>query len=109
RCNSCRHCDEHAQLAHRVGSPFLLLGSHRLCNPIYGGLAVSSFARVEYPDDRHPDDCCRAVLEVMSAFGPYQTWARALHMSAFGGEADILMLKEKDRLATAFPKFDLMF
>src|SRR5262245_47202918 len=25
----------------------------------------------------------------MSAFGPKQTWPRALHMSAFGGKADI--------------------
>jgi len=25
----------------------------------------------------------------MSAFGPQQTWACALHMSAFGGEADM--------------------
>jgi hypothetical protein len=25
----------------------------------------------------------------MSAIGPKQTWARALHMSAFGGKADI--------------------
>jgi len=25
----------------------------------------------------------------MSAFGPKQTWASALHMSAFGGKADI--------------------
>ncbi len=26
---------------------------------------------------------------VMSAFGPKQTWPSALHMSAFGGKADI--------------------
>jgi hypothetical protein len=26
----------------------------------------------------------------MSAFGPKQTWAVALHMSAFGGKADIV-------------------
>ena len=25
----------------------------------------------------------------MSAFGPKQTWALALHMSAFGGKADM--------------------
>ena len=25
----------------------------------------------------------------MSAFGPERTWASALHMSAFGGKADI--------------------
>jgi hypothetical protein len=25
----------------------------------------------------------------MSAFGPKQTWAIALHMSAFGGKADM--------------------
>jgi hypothetical protein len=43
-------------LAHRVGSPLLLLGSYRLRNPVYGGFAVSSFARVEHPDDRHPDE-----------------------------------------------------
>src|SRR5215468_174282 len=66
-CNSCRHRDEHAQLAHRVGSPLLLLGSHRLRNSVYGGLAVSSFARVEHPDDRHPDERCRAVPEVTVA------------------------------------------
>ena len=34
------------------GRPLLLLGSHRLRNPVYGGLAVSSFARVEHPDDQ---------------------------------------------------------
>jgi hypothetical protein len=61
RCNSCRHRDEHAQLAHRMGSPLLLLGSHRLRTPVYGALAVSSFAHVEHPDDRDPDKCCRAV------------------------------------------------
>src|SRR5713101_10085718 len=33
-------------------------------NPVYGGLAVSSFARVEHPDDRHPDECCRSIPEV---------------------------------------------
>ncbi len=33
----------------------------------------------------------------MSAFGPKRTWARALHMSAFGGKADI---------AAAPPAFD---
>ena len=56
--------------------PFVVLGRDiwlatifALCdtaerNPVYGGLAVSSFARVEHPDDRHPDDCCRAVPEV---------------------------------------------
>src|SRR5262249_11966852 len=27
-------------------------------------LPVSSFARVERPDDRHPDECCRLVPEV---------------------------------------------
>src|SRR5262245_17228914 len=27
---------------------------------------------------------------LMSAIGPKQTWASALHMSAFGGKADIL-------------------
>jgi uncharacterized MAPEG superfamily protein len=27
-------------------------------------LAVSSFSRVEHPDDRHPDECCRLVPEV---------------------------------------------
>jgi hypothetical protein len=26
---------------------------------------------------------------VMSAIGPKQTWPRAVHMSAFGGKADI--------------------
>src|SRR5262249_25014038 len=60
-CNSCRHCNKHAQLAHRVGSPLLLLGSHSLRNPVYGGLAVGPFTRVEHPDDRHPDECCRAI------------------------------------------------
>src|SRR5262249_30406506 len=49
---------------HRLGSPLLLLGSHRLRNPVYCGLAVSSFDRVEHPDDRHPDECCRAAPEV---------------------------------------------
>ena len=47
-----------------VGSPLLLLASHRLRNPVYGGLAVSSFARVEHPDYRHPDECCRSIPEV---------------------------------------------
>src|SRR5262249_12456894 len=46
-----------------MGSPLLLLGPRPLRNPVYGGLAVSSLARVEHPDDRHPDECCRAVLE----------------------------------------------
>jgi hypothetical protein len=27
----------------------------------------------------------------MSAFGPKETWASALHMSAFGGKADMNM------------------
>jgi len=27
----------------------------------------------------------------MSAFGPKQTWASALHMSAFGGKADMAL------------------
>jgi hypothetical protein len=35
------------------------LGS--LGNPVYGGLAVSSFTRVEHSDDRHPEECCRAI------------------------------------------------
>src|SRR6516162_5011976 len=52
------------------GRPLLLLGSHRLRNPVYGGLAVSSFARVEHPDDRHPDECCRAVPEVTVPIAP---------------------------------------
>src|SRR5262245_34523370 len=43
------------------GGPLLLLGSHRLRDPVYGGLAVSSFARVEHPDDRHPDERRRPV------------------------------------------------
>lgn len=30
-----------------------------------GGLTVSSFARVEHPDDRHLDERCRAIPEVM--------------------------------------------
>ena len=29
----------------------------------------------------------------MSAFGPKQTWAVALHMSAFGGKADVTSCK----------------
>src|SRR5215510_4867824 len=33
-------------------------------NPVYGRLAVRSFARVEYSNDRHSDECCRAVTEV---------------------------------------------
>jgi hypothetical protein len=28
---------------------------------------------------------------VMSAFGPKQTWPRALHMSAFEGKADMMV------------------
>jgi hypothetical protein len=32
----------------------------------------------------------------MSAFGPKQTWPRALHMSAFGGKADILKSHSPD-------------
>jgi len=29
----------------------------------------------------------------MSAYGPKQTWAVALHMSAFGGKADMTFLR----------------
>jgi uncharacterized MAPEG superfamily protein len=49
------------------GAHFYFLGSHRLRNPVYGGFAVSSFARVEHPDDRHPDEYRRAVREVRVA------------------------------------------
>jgi hypothetical protein len=30
-------------------------------------------------------------MSLMSAFGPKQTWACALHMSAFGGKADMTL------------------
>src|SRR5690242_15193941 len=49
-----------------MGCSLLFLGSHRLRNLVYGGLAVSSFPRVEYPDDRHPDEYCRAIPEMMA-------------------------------------------
>jgi hypothetical protein len=47
------------------------LGSHRLRNPVCGGLAVGSFACMEHPDDRHPDECCRAVPEVTGKVSPF--------------------------------------
>jgi len=77
-----RHRDEHARLAHRVGSPLLLLGSHPLRNPVYGGLADSSFVRVEHLDDRHPDECCRTIPEVMVAI------ARADRQGQFASSYD---------------------
>src|SRR5262249_20687581 len=33
--------------------------------------------------------CSLARWALMSAFGPQQTWPSALHMSAFGGKADV--------------------
>src|SRR5215467_11087504 len=54
----------------------------------------------------------------MSAIGPKQTWARALHMSAFGGKADmtfcgsplsrsLLGVKQTSLFATHMSAFDL--
>ena len=63
RCNSCRRRDEHAQLAHCVGSSLLFLGSDRLRNPVFGGFAVSPLACVEPPDVRHPDVRCWTIRE----------------------------------------------
>src|SRR5262249_22950277 len=86
------------QLAHRVGSPLLLLGSHRLRNPVYGGLTVSSFARVEHPDDRHPDDCCRAVPEVTVAIArAVGADRRALVPPAAGRGADAQTAEKRNR------------
>jgi hypothetical protein len=57
----------------------------------------------------------------MSAFGPKQTWAFALHVSAFGGKADIFRFSigdlaapmpagtAADRQATVGPRFEYIY
>jgi len=37
----------------------------------------------------------------MSAIGPKRTWTSALHMSAFGGKADIMARREIELLLTS--------
>jgi hypothetical protein len=45
----------------------------------------------------------------MSAFGRKQTWPRALHMSAFGGKADMTFLRESALVVAIRGKADIAF